>query len=510
MNGQLNEQPLAELIREILLQRLAGTMRLSRESAKAAVYFEGGEVIYAASNLKELRLSEYLRKQALVTAEQLQAAGNNRSDLNLAAALTERGLLDAATVQTLIGKQVADLLRVVLLWTDGDWEFDERSHLGDSIRVRLDVPGVLLQAARKMDHQFVAERLSNPSEKFNSASSVPDFKSLLPAEGFVLSRVEGPMQLYQLISLSALPEPEAKKVIYGLALGGFIERESWPSFFKKKHAEITEIVAGQPEEGDKASSSEVSVHTLAAELEELLARLNSASSYYEILDLAEGAGSSDIKNSYYALARRYHPDRFHLHAGTPLHTSIESAFAKIAQAYVTLSDPVQRSGYDAKLTARRMRPVTQEVPQSTNKAPAADAAKKTDGEASSESEWARAESNFKEGFVALQQGQTKAAIVNLAAAARVAPGEARFRAYYGRALAGVKDKQRLAEAEMQAAIKLDPTNSTYRLMLAELYCDLGFLRRATSELKRVMSTDPNNPTARKLTERIETAGSKPG
>ena len=90
MNGQLNEQPLAELIREILLHRLAGTMRLSRESAKAALYFEAGEIIYAASNLKELRLSEYLKKQELVTAEQLQAAGNNRSDLTLVAALTER------------------------------------------------------------------------------------------------------------------------------------------------------------------------------------------------------------------------------------------------------------------------------------------------------------------------------------------------------------------------------------------------------------------------------------
>ena len=511
MNGQLNEQPLAELIREILLHRLAGTMRLSRESAKAVVYFEAGDVIYAASNLKELRLSEYLKKQELVTAEQLQAAGNNRSDLTLAAALTERGLLDAATVQKLIGKQVSDLLRVVLLWTEGAWEFDERSHLGDSIRVKLDVPGLLLQAARKMDHQFVATRLSNPSEKISLASVVPNFKGLLPEEGFLLSRIEGPVQLSQLVSLSGLREPEAAKVVYGLALGGFIEREDWPIFFKKKDADITEKLASQPEEpGDTVSSPEVSVHTLAAELEELLARLNSASSYYEILDIEEGAGSGDIKNSYYALARRYHPDRFHLHAGTPLHSSIESAFAKIAQAYVTLSDPVQRSGYDIKLTARNMRPAVEEVPQSTNKRRTVDAAKSNASEDSSESEWARAESNFKEGFVALQHGQTKAAIVNLAAAARVAPGEARFRAYYGRALASVKDSRRLAEAEMQAAIKLDPKNSTYRLMLAELYCDLGFLRRAASELKRVTSVEPDNPVARRLMQRIEMSGSTPG
>ena len=83
MNGQLNEHPLAELIREIQLHRLAGTMRLQHEAAKVAVYFEAGEVIYAAANLRELRLSEYLKKHGLATEEQLLEAGNDRSDLSL-------------------------------------------------------------------------------------------------------------------------------------------------------------------------------------------------------------------------------------------------------------------------------------------------------------------------------------------------------------------------------------------------------------------------------------------
>jgi predicted Zn-dependent protease len=105
----------------------------------------------------------------------------------------------------------------------------------------------------------------------------------------------------------------------------------------------------------------------------------------------------------------------------------------------------------------------------------------------------------------LQQGQTKAAIVSLAAAARLAPAEARFRAYYGRALATVEATRRLAEAELQAALKLDPENFGYRLMLAELYFDLGFLRRAEGELKRALIAEPNNPSGLKLLRRIEAA-----
>jgi len=505
MNGQLNEHPLAELIREIQLHRLAGTMRLQHEAAKVAVYFEAGEVIYAASNLRELRLSEYLKKQGMATAEQLQEAGNDRSDLSLAAKLTERGVLDQTTVKNLIGKQVADLLRVVLLWTEGSWQFDERARLGDSIRVKLDVNPLLLQATRKLPHEFVAARFSNPTEMIRPAESPPDLNSLLASEGFVLTRVEGPIQLNHLVSLSGLREPEALNVIYGLALAGFVEREGWPSAIRKGGLAVDAHSAEK--QGETVSSGETSVHTLATQLDELLARLAAASSHYEILDVTETAGPGDIKSSYYALARRYHPDRFHLHAGTPLHSSIESAFAKIAQAYVTLSDPTQRAGYNAKLKARRNRPAGQEVPQSSGKArPDREARTGPGNESSPEDDWARAEESFQEGFVALQQGQTKAAVVNLAAAARIAPGEARFRAYYGKALAGAADTRRLAETEMQAAVKLEPGNSTYRIMLAELYCDLGFVRRAANEVKRVISADPNNAEGLKLLRRIEATG----
>ncbi len=110
----------------------------------------------------------------------------------------------------------------------------------------------------------------------------------------------------------------------------------------------------------------------------------------------------------------------------------------------------------------------------------------------------RAEINFKEGFAALQQGQTNAAINLLSLAARAAPGESRYRAYYGHALAANENTRRLAEAELQAALKVEPGNAQYRLMLAELYRDLGFPRRARGEAERALAADPNNVKAGEL------------
>jgi len=509
MNGQLNEQPLVELIREIASQHRDGVLRLRHDPVKVVVYFEAGDLIYAAANLRELRLAEYVRKQKILPDEQLQALDNSKSDLALATALSQNGLVDRKTVVWLIANQVVDVLRVALLWAEGGWEFDARPRLADPFRVKIDVPGLLLQATRKMKPRTIAARLPNRAEIFSPAADLPDATGLLPAEGFLFSRLEGPLSLSEWILLSGLSDDEALRTIYGLAVAGFVKRQRWPGALTKERPFVAPAPAAPEESGAETSPAEASVHTLASDLEELLARLQNAASFYEVLKLGHDASPQDIKNSYYALARRYHPDLFHMQAGTPLHASVESAFAKIAQAYVTLTDPAQRSAYDAKLAAReRIRSSTLEVPKQSEKdrvrAEAAKATRTKQSEAEGENDFARAESSFQEGFIALQQGQIQAAIVSLAAAARLAPSEARFRAYYGRALGAVEATRRLAEAELQAALKLDPDNFSYRLMLAQLYFDLGFYRRSQSELKRVLAAEPNNPGAQKLLRRLET------
>ena len=114
-----------------------------------------------------------------------------------------------------------------------------------------------------------------------------------------------------------------------------------------------------------------------------------------------------------------------------------------------------------------------------------------------------AEKRFQEGAAALQQGQTNAATSSFSAAARLAPNEAKYRAYYGRALTVNPKTRRLAEAELQAAVRLEPSNADYHVMLAVLYRDLGFALRAVSELDRALALDPQNAEARQLLSALE-------
>src|SRR5687768_14226850 len=163
MKGQLSDRPLAELVHEIYLKDLSGTLRLEHESVKAAVYFDNGEIIYAASNLRELRLAEYPKKQRLVCAQELSDSGK-RADVTLAAAVVGKGVIDRHTIEPVFTRLVGDILRVALLWAKGTWEFDDRSLLEDSIRVRLYIPGLLLEAARRMELELITSRFPSDEE----------------------------------------------------------------------------------------------------------------------------------------------------------------------------------------------------------------------------------------------------------------------------------------------------------------------------------------------------------
>lgn len=63
-------------------------------------------------------------------------------------------------------------------------------------------------------------------------------------------------------------------------------------------------------------------------------------SHYEVLNVAPTASSADIKQAFYSLSRKHHPD---LH---PDDQTASSRFSRISVAYHALSDPKSRSLYD--------------------------------------------------------------------------------------------------------------------------------------------------------------------
>ncbi|HJU52920.1 MAG TPA: DUF4388 domain-containing protein [Pyrinomonadaceae bacterium] len=525
MAGQLQKHPLAELVREISSESLSGAVRLTRERAKVVVYFDAGEIVYATSNLRAFRFGSCARRWNLLTEAQLASVGETMSDLEAGTSLLASGALSREALNALITRQVSELLCHALLWTEGDWDFDPRVRLAGEVRAEVNVKPLMVESARRLPPHFAAARLANGKEMLHPETQMPEDINLLPAEAFVLSRVDAPLSVRDLVIICGLPEEETLRAAYMLALGGFLRRQRWSQALtneEKSRAHALESAQARPAQPaapepqpepqaaippppEAPAPVEKRAENSVEEVnpEELFERLERATNYYQRLGVVRTASAADIKRAYHGLAKRFHPDRFRREADAALLSRIESGFAQIAQAYETLKNSSSRATYDSKLlqqeaASRAPRPSQQTGAGVRSSSPAY-------GEAAATPSF-RAKEKFQQGLSALQQGNNAFAISSLGEAARLDPKQPRYRAYFGQAMASDERLRRSAEAEFKAAIALDANNATYRVMLAELYNDLGLLRRAQSELERALTLEPQNKLARRLLDKVKGKG----
>ena len=489
MPGRLSENPAAELIREIAESRLTGALRLTRARAKAVIYFEAGQLVLASSNLRAHRLREILTRRGFKTT-QFGGTSASASDKELAAALLQSGGLTAETLSAVRAEQVSEVLRAALLWIEGTWVFDPRVRLADEARVKIDLRRLLLECGRHLPASFVTSRFPGTNGAYLQGANSQSAIDLLPTEAFVISRATTRVSLSELTALSGLSEEEALQTIYALSLSGSLQRSDWPIVFGAATPMSGAPGPGVPSRAP-APHSVAEVNTGEADpgdVDIFFARLSAAKNYYEVLDVGRTATFVEIKRAYHDLARRFHPDRFH-QGDSALRRRIDSAFARIAQAYEKLSDPSLRASYDAGHTPKS---------RTAWRESASPAHPANGGQASAASKTSRAEASFQRGLEAMQRNRPDEAIRHLAEAATLSPRDARYRAHYGHALIKTSHTRRIAEAELQAAVSLAPDNGSYRVMLAELYKELGLRRRAEGELERALAVDPKNKDARAL------------
>ena len=77
--------------------------------------------------------------------------------------------------------------------------------------------------------------------------------------------------------------------------------------------------------------------------------------YYRVLGMSSAASEQEIRDAYYKLAARLHPD-VHGEIGDPIFRQrLTTVFSRVVEAYRVLSDPARRSEYDQTLAGGNMR-----------------------------------------------------------------------------------------------------------------------------------------------------------
>ena len=509
ITGNLNAHPLAELLIEILQSRLDGSLRLSHHNSKTIIYVRHGEVVFAVSNQRQHRIFEILLQSSAVTRQQLVDIPEFTNDFALTKAIGEMKILSEAEIKSLITRQIEGILRDVVAWKDGVWTFSSLARIKEDIHYKIDTYSLLIEYARTLSKDVVVRRFKSFMETFAKKPSVPAQISLLPQEAFLLSRFDNSyLKIDDIKNLSHWSDSETLQRIYCLWLAGFLYRENWNAAFKEHQLSAISAArlelkkqAPAPVKPVIAPSSSVVTETRKEEikapapvkpvltLEKYLARVEAAETHYELLNISHKATPAEIKQAYFGLAKRFHPDLFHKQTDAKTEARIQHAFTEIAHAYEVLREEETRKNYDFKLR-RLLQELERLSPEERNKP---QVEQKTLTEASE---------IFEHGFNLLMDEDYEQALPYILRAVHLAPDSARYRAYYGKLLSVDKNQRFKAEAEIQAAIKLEPENPTFRIMLAEFFIQYNLMKRAEGELGRLLDAFPNNQEARALLDSL--------
>jgi len=108
---------------EIFREGETGTLLLQNDPAAKYLYFQNGQVIFAASNAPEDKFTQILLEEGKLKEEQLDMAMQKKGNRTIAKTLTEMGFISSQDLLASLIMQVYRVASSVISWTEGTASF---------------------------------------------------------------------------------------------------------------------------------------------------------------------------------------------------------------------------------------------------------------------------------------------------------------------------------------------------------------------------------------------------
>ena len=525
MKGTLSEGALPALLRAVYVGRKTGILHFTRGQDVRSVRFRQGHILSAQSSVPQEHLGEVLVRNELLTAADLERAGARKRSTGkrLGETLQEMGLIEREHLEDALALHVREVLLNVFSWNSGEYNLEEPpgAAFHGEPTLKLSTGEMILETVRLLQNpDVVRAALGNPDRVLDlSMDPLLRFQkvTLSPTDGYVLSRVDGVMKARQIVEMIPLPQEEVEKSLYGLLCTGIIE---FAPMVAKAAPEPRRPPAGPPNVGTPAAPRPASpaaaqeaearrkdedarrkeVETRRKEILEAFDGLKTKN-HYEVLGILRASSEAQVKEAYFHLAKRFHPDTHHDPAMDDLGPKLEAVFIRLGQAYEVLRNPRTRGPYEADLASRAKHfprpgadpgtpptgsPAGPSLPGATP-APLADRTQEAH----------RAFESMVAAEKHMEQGKFWDAIQLLEHAVQWLEGRnlTRARVALGRSYAKNPKWVKQAEAIVKSAIASEPKSAEAHFVLGELYAGQGLRSRAASAFRRALEIQPDRQDA---------------
>jgi TolA-binding protein len=482
--GSLESTSPVQLLAEAWRERRSGCLRITRNAVEVRIPFSEGAPTGIETTPEKDAFAQTLEAARTLTAVQrakVETFAAER-DCSQASAVHALGLLDAKALYQAMRDTTRSQLSEIFDWRQGAFSWLPADADDKTPGKPIDVLKLIQQ---ELPRRWGIDRLFDALLPYSDevCELIPSGRRVtekLASCGAMAQRMivglDGKTSIGRLLGLSS-GDPLAASTLWVLLHSGLLRECSSRGLDGSQAIEFEVVVDGAPKTVRKSameasaerqtartSANDAKAAALRDEVAGLLAGL-AEMTHYQALGLEPDASGAEIKKAYFKAAKKFHPDvlaRLHL---DDIHEETEQVFARIAEAFETLSDRHKREAYD----------------RGDVEATQIDTAR-----------LAQAETSFRKGEILLKMGNFRGALEYLEPAVELWPDEPAYQGALGWAL--FKQPQsnvERAKVHLTKAHQQEPENPRTLMRLGRVLGQLGETQEAANCIASARRLDPN-------------------
>jgi len=223
---------LPEFLREVYLGQRTGLLHVTRgESTGVCFRSVNGELVSGSSTDERGRLGETMVRHGVLSRADLERALVivTRDGRRLAPVLRELDLVDTPGLEQALALHIREMLVTALLWDQASLLFEDQElpdAPAEDLTLRCSTAELILELVRRIPNSETVRRsLGNLNQPLAAACNTPfglDRIAMSPADGYLLSRVDGSISANTILETALLPVEDVERSLLGLLFTGVV------------------------------------------------------------------------------------------------------------------------------------------------------------------------------------------------------------------------------------------------------------------------------------------------
>jgi tetratricopeptide (TPR) repeat protein len=350
--GSLDMNPFAIVLAKAVEENATGTLLISKDTLAKKIHFSEKFVFFAESTSEKEQLTTFLQNKGIISQEAIDKV----KEVNKNVYLFPSTLLDLQIIEeSHLLKELKEFLKSVISpifqWQTGSYYFQPSvEEQTPPILIQVPIYQMILEGCRGIEDMSLINKvfIDKSSKPHLTADSWGRLVMIQPSpqESFILSRIDGDFSINDLLSLCPFSEVEILRALLALKACNIIDLQKPVGKLFRLGVEGTEIFASR----DSYQESSDEFFEILEEANKMHKKILSLD-YYQLLGVNEQASMSEIKSSYYKLAKKFHPDKYGSLTDPFAKERLSFVFTRLTEAFHFLES--NRESYDKKMQEAR-------------------------------------------------------------------------------------------------------------------------------------------------------------